>query len=96
MAMKIKTLFSSSKKWMQGDFAENKYGKHVNSNSKSAVRWCLLGAIAKCYPNPDEANEIEDIVALAIPRDYCGVSSWNDSGNRKFSDIKKLVTKLDI
>ena len=47
--MKVKELFSSEEKWCKKAYARDDQGKAVFSKSQSAVSWCLIGAICKCY-----------------------------------------------
>lgn len=96
--MKIKELFKSSKNWTKHYFASDKNNKWIDENSDKAVRFCLTGAIKKCYKKNQEGEKIYSKVLNYIKEKYGYVSvvSFNDDARTKFKDIKKLVTELDI
>ena len=45
---KLDELLDSPDKWLRNRWAQNSSGHCVSSTDKSAVRWCLSGAIRKC------------------------------------------------
>lgn len=98
--MTVQELFSSEQNWTKGIAAKNAFGVTVPVRSRTAAKWCLLGAIAKCYGG-ERANEIEIKV---IDKLFGGrkrrlgdcLSVWNDSPQRTFRDVKNLATELNI
>lgn len=96
--MKIKELLSSESKWTQGSFAKNTRDENVVAKDPSAVKWCLFGAIDKCYSGTDEflsithktVKEIENITRGHLN----SITIFNDFAI--FENIKNLVEKLDI
>ncbi len=95
--MKIKTLLSDKSKWAKGWFAYDKYGFCVDAVSERAACYCLMGAVNKCYPNRTDTvmKKLLTGIQKTQPR-VKSVVSWNDNSRRKFSEVKRLVTKLDI
>ena len=88
--MKISELLSSPSKWTQGSFAKDADGEPVCWSSRYAERFCLLGALKKCYPNVEEQNRIRSLV-----RDRVGViTNYNDSTD--YQTVISLVKELDI
>ena len=91
--MKIRELLSDETKWTKGAFARTKDDVEIHSVSSYAVRWCLLGAMNKCYR--DRAPLVMKSVEAT-----CGGSmnlvEWNDAPERTFAEVKALVDKLDI
>lgn len=102
--MKVKELLNSAEKWTKGEMARNNNEKYVGVKAKSAEKFCLLGAIYKCYPK----KEAKNIIMKIAPTFNSGEStehiyeceeiifSWNDRKSRKFKDVQKLVNKLNI
>lgn len=100
--MKIKQLLVNKGTWTKGVLAQDKNKNIVPVSDVKAVSWCLVGAILKCY----DINQIDSIfkeVCKEIGSEHTGYSyscnniiDYNNSPNRKFKDIKKLVNKLDI
>lgn len=95
--MKVKELLSSPEKWTHGVYARGKDGFKINSGSPAADRWCILGAIQKCYGFGLEAEAVVNKVAARLnARNRAWVASWNDSDARFFKDVQNLVEELDI
>lgn len=93
--MKLKELFKNKSTWIQNCLAHNKNGDWVREDSEEAVAWCLAGGMIKCYGymEPEVAGSI--MTELGLSYDV-NIVDWNNNKNRKFSDIKRLVNKLDI
>jgi hypothetical protein len=47
--MKVLDLLKTEKQWIKYYLGKTKAGEHVAGNHPDAVKWCLLGAIQKCY-----------------------------------------------
>jgi len=94
-------LLSSLEKWTQGAFARDKAGQFVSIGDRSAVSWCLLGAIEASV----EAREIFE--KLWCHREKCGIvrkhlklkkntlegclAKWNDAPGRKFEEVRAAL-----
>lgn len=87
--MKIKELLSDETKWCKNDAAKDKNGNAVIPTSNDACKWCLVGAIDKCY-----TDSTEDIWFKIYMYLHTSIGDFNDSHN--FEDIKNLVEELDI
>lgn len=98
--MKIKELLVTEDKWAKVGFAYDKEGKMVSSTAPEAVKWCLLGAATICYG--DDHQHFEEVVRLIVEYvegqsvRYVNVGGWNDTPERTFADVRKLVEELDI
>lgn len=103
--MKIKELYSDPSKWAKYHLAQNKNGGTISPSDKDAVRFCLIGALIRCYRDKKYFWEKESPYETAFyklkyeieshPNKF-GISDYNDSVGTTFEDIKKLVEKLDI
>ena len=101
--MKVKELLSDESKWVQGNFAVNSQGHYAPSSSDEACRWCIGGAILRCYRNRHYGGNgtihsiFNKVITKLRERGWQdGVSDWNDDGTRTFADVQALVTELDI
>jgi hypothetical protein len=104
--VKIRELLSDESKWTQGFYARNSVGSEVEAIDPEACCWCLSGALMKCYCDYGRDTYSKRIVHLLIDRYNFSHSSrignlgiiphWNDSSEREFDDVKRLVEELDI
>lgn len=96
--MKIQELLSDESKWTKGEMARNIDGDQVGYDNPTAVCWCLLGAINKCYPYEKRETIRQKIFNFINDSLLCekGITGFNDSPKITFSDVKNLITELDI
>ena len=105
--MKIQDLLTDESKWTKGRNARDAQGNGVASRTPEAAAWCLQGAMWKCYGNEAEAIAVAHKMAEALPptgrgelddgRDpFSELVNWNDLTTTTFSDVRRLVTELDI
>lgn len=96
--MKIKELFSDESKWTKGFYARDKDDERCYAEDSKAVKWCLIGAIHKCYSGSTLAmakvlvQGISDKYKIPIP----SISMFNDAEGTTFAQIKSLVEELNI
>lgn len=99
--MKVRDLLTP-KSWIQDFMAKNDLGFGVDVNDARACKWCLLGAINKCYGRGNLAickKVAEAIDPEVIDDDECHVEvivNYNDFIKRNYNDIAKLLEKVDI
>lgn len=96
--MKAYEILSRPDRWTQRVAARDADGDHVLVTSEFACKFCILGALARKHGVPLASyNEFylkdRDTVSIAIGGD---VGSWNDDPNRTFSEVHRLLKKLDI
>lgn len=102
--MKIKELLTDETRWTQFCEAQNARGNVVEPHASDAVCFCLIGAVIRCYRDPNERRD----VLLKIRRKLTGdestpeilplsiITQWNDRPTRTFNDVATLVNELDI
>lgn len=90
--MLVKDLLNDPSRWTQFFFARNGVGTPVWPEDGTAVCWCLLGAIHKCY----EERTCGVIELVQKELNYVSVAKWNNAPERTFEDVKNLVTRLNI
>ena len=97
--MKVKELLSSPEKWTKGCAAKDSRGMLCPSDDPRACRWCLIGALMKCY-GEDGMFRMLGMFYPRIPAvgtsHFNDVAVWNDAPERTFEDVQQLVTYLDI
>lgn len=90
--MKIYELLDSPEKWCQHYSSLDADGNLIRSTSTVAVKWCLIGAIHKCYRDADDVSR----VGRTLFRRIGYVSVWNDEPSRTHAEVLALTRELDI
>jgi len=91
--MKIRELLSDELTWTKGASGRTREGFSCLPDSVDAVRWCLSGAVERCYEGRlgiPIFGRIERALAMGE------VMDWNDAPERTFAEVKALVDTLDI
>lgn len=96
--MKVCELLSGPEKWTQGVPAMDAAGDLVLPTDPRACCWCLRGAIERCY-KPEwcqavEAAYIRELYGSSKRKLVECLSVWNDSPQRTFADVRKLLVKV--
>ena len=60
----ILKLLDSPDKWIKDSLAETKDGKYAHFLAPDATKFCLVGAAARIYDNPDSKHKISYMKAL--------------------------------
>jgi len=97
--MKLKELFDKPEKWTQHVSAKDINGFSTEPCSDTAISWCLVGGIVKCYGvgwsykfGERMISEINKTIGISS----ISISEWNDHKDRTFEDIRALIEKLNI
>ena len=88
--MRIKDFLKQSN-WTQGQFARDEDGNSCDLTNARAVKFCILGAAHRCYPN--NTTTIRFVLQQELGGD---VTTWNDAPCRTFADVRALVERLGI
>lgn len=101
--MKVKELLADPSAWTQGSMAKGADGNDTcvfGPSSISACKWCLLGAIARCYhTRPAICGQVIKKVHEALVHkglENGSIVSWNDMPERTHAEVLALVTELDV
>lgn len=94
--MKVKDLLSSSDKWCQGFEAKTIDGHPVSPHVDEAARWCIVGAISKCYGDDTPEYYAAREKFAEVIHDVQPISVWNDEPGRTFTEVRKKVLKAGI
>lgn len=98
--MKVRELLSDESKWTKGYYARDKYLHLVSYDDPQAVKFCLMGALDKCYDDYDQWKEALDRLITAVSEKtgipYLTLPAFNDHPDTKFSDIQEVLAQADI
>ena len=96
--MKISELLGSPDKWCQGSGAQKEDGAIVDSLSQNATKWCIYGALWKCYRDSEERYEalMKLNEALKMVFGDSHLVWWNDYRYRTFEDVRQLVLEAGV
>ena len=88
-----KAVIADKAKWVQGDFAVDKYGDHVMGHDPTACKFCSVGAIQKVMGRINTKKEPEKLQLAKFARLYLdkaipvsfddGIAVFNDSFNHR-------------
>jgi hypothetical protein len=103
--VKVHELLSDESKWTKGEYARDKDGKPCHSRSQEAVKWCVLGAVNKCYEKQTSLAYIvaqklikaatKNLSTEEIKRIKMNViDHWND--NNDYKTIYNALKEMDI
>lgn len=95
--MKIKELLTDESKWTKEVNARDSRGVPIDPNSDGASCFCIIGAIFKCYPDPQEHNDVYDKIKAEVTSRYPTpfLSDWNDH-EATFEQIREVLEKVDV
>ena len=91
--MKAYELLSNPLNWNKGNYASDQFGHPVLTNSSLAVKFCIIGAVYKCY-NDDE--NMEAVYRKLVEACEGNPTGWNDRPDRTHSQVIALLKDLDI
>lgn len=96
--MKVKDLLNRKTKWTKNFIAKTKNNRPTTSRSADAVKWCLYGAVMKCYGPKSSlkaCSKLERALQLLYPNKH-SVVAFNDNRKTTFKDIRKLLKEANI
>lgn len=99
--MTVKELLSSEDKWTKTYSSTTANGSPCIPEDRAAVRWCLVGAVRRCYgDNFDAFNRVIDKLHAAISQIYPGdpcytcLADFND--NNSFAAVLAVVDAAGV
>lgn len=93
--MKVYELLAKPEVWTKGAYARNKEDMPVGTTAKDACKFCLYGALLKCYSN-DTSKRLDIMNILADKHGISSIVLWNDSEETTHDKVVKLAKDLDI
>ena len=88
----MEALFARRGTWVQGRFAENIDGVPVFAWRRECVKWCVLGALTRCY-GADNGPAFEKLAAVLGSRE---LAEWNDRPERTQKEVLELCRKAGV
>ncbi len=84
------------KGWIQGNFAINKSGLPVSSNSDGACAWCLSGALNASYHDGTLDRNIATIFcSMIVEKTDNDFVDWNDNKDRTQQQVIDLAKEIE-
>lgn len=96
--MKVKN-FLKEQNWCKYAEGINSYGKVTHARDRDCIKWCLSGAISKCYrSNPKKMYHVVKVVNSILRSFYnCqSIIEFNDDEKKTFADIQELLMIADV
>lgn len=103
--MKVFELLKTEGNWCKDTRAKDVNDKRVPVISdERAVKFCLEGAIERCYPDEKKRDEIEKRVLAMIKtfndpdwnEPFRTIAMFNDSKHTTYKEVYGIVLKLEI
>ena len=105
--MKAKELLSRREAWTRGVIARNASGQGVPPLDPSAVSWCIVGALVKCYnlKTQDYYMALSKLDTLLANRGGQGLTKFDQSPgmytisfneNVVYEDVIALLNEADV
>lgn len=89
--MLVGDLLDKRQKWCRRAGAKDKDGNVCDPTDEHAVKFCLVGAIYKCYDHPlPVLQKVKEELGLEF------ITTWNDYPSRTFVEVKSLIERLGI
>lgn len=85
-------LLSDEKRWTKGGCARDKDGHWVHSGSRSAVCWCLGGAVFRA--EEDVIAMMGALDALEAEAGQSPIGVWNDAPERTHAEVVELLDRV--
>ena len=105
--MNINKLFSSARKWVKFRLGVDADGNGTLPDASDAVRWCLLGAVHKCYPGYGRDTQaaiirLRDVISGLYPEfvdrysDAGTIVNFNNDAKTDFRKIKRVIKAANV
>ncbi len=88
--MTLLKLLSDESKWCQNANASDAKGREVDPLSRSAVAWCLEGALMRCYRGEkfhQQFMRLRDVTKRSLPL-------FNDS--HEWADVRRVIEQAGV
>ena len=95
--MTMQELLTTEDQWTQGAYARDAEGRACAVGYTFVCRWCLVGAIHRCYPQDLGLAVIAAITdAMGLYNLMDNLVEWNDEPERTFAEVRELIERLDV
>lgn len=93
--MKAYELLNTPDKWCKESLALTKDGEEVLANDPNAVKFCIVGAIQKCYLNNAPSFYFK-LLNYIDNKHSLSVGMFNDLETTTYEDVYNLLRELNI
>lgn len=86
--MKPSELIADPAKWTKGSNARAKNGAEIAARSPSAVKWCVDGALFRCFHSAHSyASAHHKLLRTLFNNNYFAIVKWNDAPERTHAEV---------
>lgn len=90
----VAALLDRKERWTKSAYARSKIGRVVDVTSKSAVRFCLIGAIERVYGRGENYISATNKLVNVINTER--IMAFNDNDKTTFNMVRKAVRLAKI
>lgn len=94
--MKAFELLKSPERWTKRAFAKTKSGEPAGVFEECAFRFCIMGAITKCYGIGDGGKRSAARNKVLSVLGVSNLTVWNDAPARKHSEVLAALKKANV
>ncbi len=98
--MKAHELLDRPGKWTKGYYATDTNYNEVVPDDPKACRWCVYGALRKCYEKGDEFSAVLSKLTNRLVSNPnfnpSVVTYWNDHPDTVWGTVHDLLKELDV
>ena len=95
--LKISDLLSDPKHHCKGDYAQDAQGCDARVDDDKADKWCLVGAVLRCYSEEDHLKIISRLKrALQYQGKACSLTLFNDHPETTHQMVLDLAKLADV
>lgn len=95
--MKAWELISDRAAWTRGVWARDKLNEPCPYDDNDAVKFCVIGAFARCYNCEDKIRAMGLLAAHLKKSGWEDlVCDWNDHRNTTHAEVVRTLKELDL
>lgn len=92
--MTIEELLSDKSRWTTRCCARDTNDNFVDMDAPTACKWCLIGAVYKCYSGTDGMRVLSDVQKEISVAGFKSIGRFND--DLGYNAVMTVVRKLKI
>lgn len=92
--MKAYELLANPESWTTGFYATDKEDRPCHTLGPDACRWCMAGALIRCYPGKCVRAPLDQIIQDRFK--FPSLESWQDEPGRTHAEVLALLKEVDL
>ena len=97
LARRVRALLEAPERWTQGAIACDGDGEMVSAHARTAVCWCMIGAINRCAARARASVDVNLELRRLLEKARGGTEPldfWNDAPGRTHADVLALLDRV--